>query len=227
LLLDEIGEMPLELQVRVLRLIQEREIEKIGATVPTKLDVRIIAATHRDLAAMVKAGSFREDLYYRLIVVPIEVPPLRDRPEDIPVLVRHFLAQFKAKHSREELTLPAGVLGHFTNYSWPGNVRQLENCVERIVLLAEGSEIGLQDLPDFLQEAHVPTDVLPQVLPDSGVNLEVLEKELILRTLRKFKGNQSRSAAFLNISRRTLAYRIEKFGISLEKASGSHQQAVI
>jgi DNA-binding NtrC family response regulator len=225
LLLDEIGEMPLELQVRVLRLIQEREIEKIGATMPTKLDVRIIAATHRDLAAMVKSGSFREDLYYRLMVVPIEVPPLRDRLEDIPVLVRHFFAQFKAKHNREDLTLPPTLLSRFTDYPWPGNVRQLENCVERIVLLANGSEITAQDIPDFLQQANVPTDVLPQILPDSGVSLEVVEKELILRTLRKFKGNQSRAAAFLNVTRRTLAYRIEKFGISPEDFSGTHRQA--
>jgi two-component system NtrC family response regulator len=210
--LDEIGEMPLELQVRVLRLIQEHEIEKIGATNPTKLDVRIIAATHRDLGAMVKAGSFREDLFYRLMVVPIEVPPLRDRPDDIPALVQHFFAQYKLKYGRSELTLPPDVLGSFCAYAWPGNVRQLENCVERIVLLATGSELTLNDLPDFLQRSE--PDVLPDDLPDAGISLAAVEKELIIRTLRKFAGNQSRAAAFLKVSRRTLGYRVEKFGIS-------------
>jgi two-component system NtrC family response regulator len=214
ILLDEIGEMPLELQVRVLRLIQEREIEKIGATSPIKLDVRIIAATHRDLAAMVKAGSFREDLYYRLMVVPIELPPLRDRTEDIPELVEHFFARCKTKHAREELTLPHNVLQRLCSYHWPGNVRQLENSIERIVLLARGSEIALPDLPDFLQHAEAAAEVLPTVLPEAGMNLSAMEKEVILRTLRKFGGNQSRAASFLQLSRRTLAYRLEKYGIS-------------
>ncbi|MBV8810893.1 MAG: sigma-54-dependent Fis family transcriptional regulator [Acidobacteriaceae bacterium] len=214
ILLDEIGEMPLELQVRVLRLIQEREIEKIGATSPIKLDVRIIAATHRDLGAMVKAGSFREDLYYRLIVVPIELPPLRDRAEDIPELVEHFFVRCKIKHAREDLTLPHDVLHRLCNYPWPGNVRQLENAIERTVLLARGPEIGVRDLPDFLQYDDTPSEVLPSVLPEAGMNLSEMEKEVIVRALRKFGGNQSRAASFLQMSRRTLAYRLEKYSIS-------------
>jgi two-component system NtrC family response regulator len=212
--LDEIGELPLELQVRVLRLIQEHEIEKIGATSSIKLNVRIIAATHRDLGAMVKAGSFREDLYYRLMVVPIELPPLRERAEDIPQLVEHFLIKFKSKHAREGLTLPAAILRRLCGYKWPGNVRQLENTIERIVLLAKGSEIASDDLPEFLQDPQGPSDVVPNVLPDAGLDLDAIEKELILRTLRKFGGNQSRAASFLRLSRRTLAYRIEKHDIS-------------
>jgi two-component system NtrC family response regulator len=212
--LDEIGELPPELQVRVLRLIQEHEIEKIGATNSIKLNVRIIAATHRDLRAMVKAGSFREDLYYRLMVVPIELPPLRERTEDIPQLVEHFLVKFKSKHTRNGLTLPAEMLRRLCGYEWPGNVRQLENTIERIVLLANGSEIASEDLPDFLQDAQAPSDILPNALPDGGLDLEAIEKEIILRTLRKFGGNQSRAAGFLRLSRRTLAYRIEKHGIS-------------
>jgi two-component system NtrC family response regulator len=214
ILLDEIGEMPLELQVRVLRLIQEREIEKIGATGPIKLDVRIIAATHRDLGAMVKAGSFREDLYYRLMVVPIELPPLRERTEDIPELVEHFFVKCKLKHAREKLTLPHSVLRRLCSYEWPGNVRQLENAIERIVLLASGSEVSLHDLPDFLQHEDIPSEVLPSVLPETGMNLGAMERELILRTLQKFSGNQSRTASFLQLSRRTLAYRLEKYGIA-------------
>lgn len=210
--LDEIGEMPLELQVRVLRLIQEHEIEKIGSTSPTKLNVRILAATHRDLSAMVKSGSFREDLFYRLMVVPIEVPPLRDRPEDIPALVQHFFAQYKAKYGRTEMTLPPNVVNAFCAYEWPGNVRQLENCIERIALLSANSELSLRDLPDFLQRRE--SEVLPKDLPDTGISLAAMEKELIIRTLRKFGGNQSRAAAFLKVSRRTLGYRVDKFGIS-------------
>jgi DNA-binding NtrC family response regulator len=214
LFLDEIGEMPLELQVRVLRLIQEREIEKIGATSSTKLDVRIIAATHRDLAAMVKAGSFREDLYYRLMVVPIQLPPLRERVADIPELVKHFFNRCKVKHGREELTLPSDLLDYFCNYSWPGNVRQLENVIERIVLLARGSEVAARDLPEFLYLAHRPELVLPAVLPETGLNLGAMEKELLIRALEKFEGNQARAAHFLQLSRRTFAYRLEKHGVS-------------
>ncbi|MGA8595354.1 MAG: sigma-54 dependent transcriptional regulator [Bryobacteraceae bacterium] len=211
--LDEIGELPLELQVRVLRLIQEHEIEKIGATSPIKLDVRIIAATHRDLGAMAKAGTFREDLYYRLMVVPIEIPPLRERAEDIPELVEHFLVKFRSKH-RRELTLSQDVLRQLCDYDWPGNVRQLENAIERLVLLTKGSEIQFQDLPDFLQRRRAPLDILPNDLPDAGLNLVEMEKELLIRTLRKFGGNQTRAASFLQLSRRTLAYRLEKYGIS-------------
>src|SRR5215467_1207366 len=148
MLLDEIGEMPLELQVRVLRLIQEREIEKIGARIPTKVDVRIIAATHRNLDAMVKDGVFREDLYYRLLVVPIELPALRERQSDIPDLVWHFLEKAKRKHNRDDMTLRSDLLPYFVNYSWPGNVRQLENAIERLVLLSSGPEITRNDLPD-------------------------------------------------------------------------------
>ena len=148
-LLDEIGEMPLELQVRILRLIQEREIEKIGATSPNKVDVRIVAATHRELASMVKAGTFREDLYYRLLVVPINLPPLRERIGDIPILVQHFFEKSKAKHGRPDLKMSPDLMPCFTNFPWPGNVRQLENAVERLVLLARNSEITTEDLPGF------------------------------------------------------------------------------
>ena len=214
ILLDEIGELPFELQVRVLRLIQEHEIEKIGATTPIKLDLRIIAATHRDLAAMVTAGSFREDLYYRLMVVPIELPPLRERTEDIPELVEHFFLRYKGKHAREQLTLSAEVLRRLCDYEWPGNVRQLENAIERIVLLAKGSEINVSDLPDFLQLPHGPRKLLPGALPEDGLNLRAMEKELIIQTLRKFGGNQLHAARFLQLSRRTLAYRLEKYGLS-------------
>ena len=212
--LDEIGELPLELQVRVLRLIQEHEIEKVGTTNAIKLDLRIIAATHRDLLAMVKAGTFREDLYYRLIVIPIEIPPLRDRAEDIPELVRDFLARFKVKHGRQTLGLSQEALRALCGYPWPGNVRQLENAVERMVLLAKGPEIGSRDLPDFIQSAQTTPDTPTNKLPEDGLDLRAMEKEMIIRALNKFGGNQSRAAHFLQLSRRTLAYRMEKYGIS-------------
>lgn len=214
ILLDEIGELPLELQVRILRLIQEHEIEKVGATNSIKLDVRIIAATHRDLGAMVKAGTFRADLYYRLMVLPIEIPPLRERAEDIPELVKHFLIIFKRKHGREDLALTQEVLRQLCNYDWPGNIRQLENAIERLVLLAKGREIRLHDLPDFLQSPQAAFHAMPDDLPDGGLNFAELEKELLVRVLRKCGGNQSHAANFLHLSRRILATRLEKYGIS-------------
>jgi len=213
LLLDEIGEMPVELQVRVLRLIQEREIEKIGARVATRVDVRIIAATHRDLELMVKEGTFREDLYYRLLVVPIKLPPLRDRPKDVLELVQFFFDKSKRKRGRDDLRLPPELLPYFTNYKWPGNVRQLENAVERMVLLCPGPEVTRTDLPDFLQTDHASGELLPVDLPEEGVNLEAVEKQLILQALEKVGGNQSQAARFLGMSRRTLAYRLEKYGV--------------
>jgi two-component system NtrC family response regulator len=216
-LLDEIGEMPLELQVRILRLIQEREIEKIGATSPNKVDVRIVAATHRELSSMVKAGTFREDLYYRLLVVPIDLPPLRDRTGDIPILVQHFFDKCRSKHGRLDLKMSPTLLPHFNNYDWPGNVRQLENAVERLVLLTQGSEITTADLPDFLQ-ASIATqgETVPMALPEEGISLEALEKDLILQALKKSAGNQTRAARYLNMSRRALAYRLEKYNAQSE-----------
>ena len=216
-LLDEIGEMPLELQVRILRLIQEREIEKIGATSPTKVDVRIVAATHRELGSMVKAGSFREDLYYRLLVVPINIPPLRERLGDIPVLVQHFFEKSRIKHSRTEMVMSSDLLSYFTKYDWPGNVRQLENAVERLVLLARDSVITPADLPDFLQSPAAPQgESMPMALPEGGISLEALEKDLILQALKKSAGNQTRAARYLNMSRRALAYRLEKYDVAAD-----------
>jgi two-component system NtrC family response regulator len=214
LLLDEIGEMPLELQVRILRLIQSKEIEKVGSTSPIKVDVRIIAATHRDLADLVKQGLFREDLYYRLLVVPIEVPPLRERIGDIPELVNHFFARFKEKHHRADLRLSSSVMPYFSNYTWPGNIRQLEHVVERVVLLARNSNIAPEDLPEFLWfEKRTDTTTLRLDLPEENLNMSAVERDLISRALIKFSGNQTSAARYLGLSRRTLAYRIKKYHI--------------
>jgi len=213
LFLDEIGEMPLDLQVRILRLIQEREIEKVGGTVPIPIDVRIIAATHRDLDAMTKIGAFREDLYYRLAVVPIALPPLRHRSEDLPEFVAEFFRRSAQRHNRPELRLPHSILPLFSAYEWPGNIRQLQNVIERIVVLSRGPEITLADLPDFL---HTITGDIPskQAARDAeGMSLDAVEKQLILQALKKFNGNQTQTARYLGITRKTLLGRLAKHGI--------------
>lgn len=214
LFLDEIGELPLELQVKILRMVQEREMEKVGgAGGPVKVDVRIIAATHRNLEAMVQDGAFREDLYYRLAVIPLELPPLRERQGDIPELVQHFFTRAKARLGRPGLELPQGLLRYFTAHRWPGNVRELENIVERIIVLARSNEITLEDLPSHLRQERPPLDTLQLELPEEGISLEAVERELILRTLRRFEWNQTQAARYLDISRKTLIYRMEKFGL--------------
>ena len=217
LFLDEIGELPLELQVKMLRLIQQGEIEKVGATETETVDVRLIAATHRNLSAMAEDGTFREDLYYRLAVIPLELPPLRDRADDIPELVQHFLIQTKTKHGRLSLTLPPSLLPYFSSYRWPGNVRELENVIERLVVLTRGDEITVNDLPEFLRRERPTLEVLQLDLPDQGISLEAVEKELILRALKKFNWNQSQAARYLDLSRKTLIYRMEKYGIRDEQ----------
>jgi DNA-binding NtrC family response regulator len=211
--LDEIGEMPVELQVKLLRLIQNGEVEKVGATENTHVDVRIIAATHRNLKALIEDGLFREDLYYRLAVVPLELPPLRERTEDIPELVQHLFLKARQKHDLPNLKLPLALIPYFSAYRWPGNVRELENVVERLVVLAVGDDIGFNDLPDFLQRQPVGLDAIHFELPPHGISLEAIEKELILKALQKFEWNQTQAAKFLDISRRTLIYRMEKYGL--------------
>ncbi len=216
LFLDEIGELPMELQVKLLRLIQQGEIEKVGVVGVSKVDVRIIAATHRNLSAMIEDETFREDLYYRLAVIPLELPPLRERVDDIPELVQNFFLKAKAKQRRDELVLPPAMLPYFSNYTWPGNVRELENIIERIVVLSRGDEITVNDLPDFLRRERPPLEALHLDLPPHGISLEAVEKELIVRALEKFNWNQTYAAQYLDLSRKTLIYRMEKFGLKRE-----------
>jgi two-component system NtrC family response regulator len=214
--LDEIGEMPLELQVRVLRLIQHREIEKVGAPVPVKVDVRIIAATHRNLQAMVEDGTFREDLYYRLAVIPLVLPPLRERPEDIPELVTLFFQKFKSQMNRADLKFHPSLMPYFTAYRWPGNVRELENVLERLVVLAPGNEITVEDLPDFLRREKPALQAIQLDMPPEGISLESVERELVFRALEKANWNQTKAAEYLDISRKQLIYRMEKFNFRKE-----------
>jgi two-component system NtrC family response regulator len=213
LFLDEIGEMPLDLQVKLLRLIQEREIERIGAAAPTKVNVRIIAATHRNLQAMVEDGAFREDLYYRLNVIPLTLPPLRERPDDIPELVAIFFEKFKQRLNRPGLKLPSALLPYFSSHRWPGNVRELENVVERLVVLCPGDEVTVTDLPDFLVRERPAMEAIQLELPPQGISIEAVERELVLRALQRFNWNQTKAAEFLDISRKMLIYRMEKFNL--------------
>jgi transcriptional regulator with GAF, ATPase, and Fis domain len=213
LFLDEIGEMSPDLQVKLLRLIQEGEIEKIGSEGKTKVDVRIIAATHRDLQAMIEDGTFREDLYYRLAVIPLVMPPLRERLQDIPDLVESFFRESRNKNNRRDLIMPSALLPYFSRYRWPGNVRELANIVERIVVLARGNEVTIEDLPEFLAQERAGIDALEIDLPSQGISLEAIEKELIVKALHKCDWNQTRAARYLDVSRKTLIYRIEKHGI--------------
>lgn len=219
--LDEIGEMPLNLQVRLLRLLQEREIEKVGATSMIRVDVRIIAATHRNLENLVAEGQFREDLYYRLAVIPITVPPLRERTGDIAELVHTFFERARVRHGRPELALPPSIMLYFLNYRWPGNVRELENVMERLVLLTRSDEVTIADLPERLRDA-MPHQESPQAVSSGAASaLKTVERDLILQALRRCNWNQTKAARQLDISRKTLAYRMGKYGISREAANSS------
>jgi two-component system NtrC family response regulator len=212
--LDEIGEMPLDLQVRILRLVQEREIEKVGATQQLKVDVRIVAATHRNLEELVARGVFREDLYYRLSVVPLLLPPLRDRHEDIPEFVEQFFARAKQKHGNANLGFPSSLLPYFQAYAWPGNVRELENAVSRIVLLARGDSITVADLPDYLRSTRSKEGAPKLPGLEEATSLDAMERQAIVKALRMFDGNQSKAARHLKITRKILMNRITKYHIN-------------
>jgi len=214
--LDEIGELPLELQVRILRLLQEHEIEKIGATNGIRVDVRIIAATHRNLEALTGEAKFRQDLYYRLAVIPITVPPLRERTEDIEHLAHHFFERNKSRHGRPELQLPDSLLPYLLKYQWPGNVRELENMMERLVLLSRSDEVTAADLPLGMRQSSTSQEPRQIAPPKMGLPLETVERDLILQVLRACDWNQSQAARQLGISRKTLLYRMTKFGLSRE-----------
>ena len=215
--LDEIGELPSLLQVKILRVLQEREIDKVGETRPIRVDVRVIAATNRDLEKMIGDGSFRDDLYYRLAVVSIRVPPLRERSDDIPLLVDHFLSKHSERLGRERPSVEKAVYSAFNLYAWPGNIRELENVVERALVLDKDGVLGLDDLSERLRTREQRVANLRMELPDEGVSLEDVERELLLAALQKHNWNQTRAAAFLNITRSTLLYRMQKFGLERGK----------
>jgi DNA-binding NtrC family response regulator len=216
LFLDEVGELPLDAQVKLLRMLQEGEVPKIGATSPIRVDVRVVAATHRNLAAMVEDGTFREDLYYRLAVVPLQIPPLRERREDIPELIHALFKRARERHHLPDASLSPGALQRLTCFNWPGNVRQLENILERILVLSGANIITEEELPEELQRATTNTGNFLINMPEDGVSLDAIERELISRALERCDGNQTHAARYLDISRRTLAYRMEKHGITTQ-----------
>ena len=211
LFLDEVRDLPIELQPKLLRVLQEKEIDKIGGSRPVKIDVRIIAATNRSLEDAVKSGEFREDLYYRLSVVPLTVPPLRERKDDIPLLVQHFLHKFNAGHCK----IDAEVMAAFKMFHWPGNIRELENVIERALVLGQDKgRITLQDIPENIGRKDISqVERLLIDIPDEGIQLEEVEKGLILYALKIKNHNQTQAANFLGITRQTLIYRMEKYGI--------------
>jgi two-component system NtrC family response regulator len=216
LFLDEVGELSLEMQVKLLRLLQHGEVDKIGSTTTRTVDVRVIAATNRNLQAMTEDGMFREDLYYRLAVVPLELPPLRERRDDIAELAQHLFRKHKERHGLPALRLAPSVTSLLSHYHWPGNVRELENVIERLVVLSVGEEIGAADLPPEFVSTPKTRDSFLLELPEDGISLEAVERELLVRALDKFNWNQSQAARYLDISRRTLIYRMEKHGLVRE-----------
>lgn len=216
LFLDEVGDMPLSLQVKLLRVVQEREIVRLGSNRTIKVDVRLLAATNRDLETAIREGSFREDLYWRLKVVSIALPPLRDRSEDLEPLARHFVRDFSARHGREISGLSKGLLDVLRRHSWPGNVRELQNTLETMVLLARGTELTEADLPPELaaMSAESPSKALVSVDTLSDFTLDQWEKELIKLQLERCAGNRSKAAKALGISERTLYRKLREYGLS-------------
>lgn len=214
LFLDEVGTMSQGLQMKLLRALQEREFERVGDNQTIKVDVRVIAATNSDLAKMVSEGAFREDLYYRLNVIPVELPPLRERRDDIPLLTKHFLTKF-APESQPQVSQEA--MRALMAFSWPGNVRQLENAIERIVTLSSGRrEVDLVDLPTELQVVNRPVSAPYVDFPDEGLDmpayLESIERDLIRRSLDRTSGNRNKAAELLRIKRTTLVEKLKRLG---------------
>ncbi|HMF57928.1 MAG TPA: sigma-54 dependent transcriptional regulator [Pyrinomonadaceae bacterium] len=213
LFLDEIAELDVGMQAKLLRALQERKIRRVGGTREIAMDVRVIAATNRDLRAMVGDGRFRDDLYYRINVLSIDVPPLRERREDIPVLIDYFLK----KHTRNTSRLVRGLTPEtrklMMEYSWPGNVRQLESAIERAILLCEGDLITVEDLPLEVRQETRPAAEGAFKLPPEGINFEDVERALIMQAMEQTDYNITKSAKLLGLTFRTLQYRLEKFGI--------------
>ena len=224
LFLDEIGELSLSAQtrllrvLRVLRVLQESEIQRVGGTSLIPVDVRIISATHRDLEAMIAAGTFREDLYYRLVVFPLELPPLRDRREDLPALLRHFLRRYRRELGTTERDFDRDALDVLVQYDWPGNVRELENVVQRALVTSRIGAIGVDSLPPklVLRAMGIVERAVPPAAngePEEIVPLETLERRAIEQALRQLEGNVSLAAHRLGIGRATLYCRLAQYGL--------------
>jgi transcriptional regulator with GAF, ATPase, and Fis domain len=207
--LDEIAELPLSIQAKILRVLQAREFEPVGSNRTQKVDVRIIAATNRDLEKMVREGRFRDDLFYRLNVFPVVLPPLRERREDLPVLADFFLQRYGKKNRREVLTLAPEALQAFRRYSWPGNIRELENVIERGVIVCQGNVLTREDLPAALQ----PQRQWQAANGEDEPGLPELERQLISRTLERVAGQRPQAAEILGISLDELNLKIRSYGL--------------
>lgn len=223
--LDEIGEMSPKLQVKLLRVLQERMVEPVGSTRTIPVDVRVVAATNKDLRKEVKEGRFREDLYYRLQVVPIELPPLRERGLDILLLANYFAEKTCASFGQETFAFSPAAIECFTSYSWPGNVRELENLIERLAVLNDGPVVGISELPDYMavRQLNIPSVDAPDDIPSDGIDFNQLindfEIRLITMALNKTNGNKKAAAQLLKLNRTTLVEKIKKKGLD-ERASG-------
>lgn len=217
--LDEIGEMPLILQAKLLRVLDNHTITPLGGTSEVKVDVRIVSATNRNLEQMVEEGRFRNDLFYRLNVIPIHVPPLRDRPDDIPLLAEHFVKKHAANLGRRSPGFSPAALAALRAYTWPGNVRELGNLLERVVALCGNDCIEVSDLPPLLSVVSTPAPV-PSTLPPEGIDLEgtiaELERSLIQQALEKSRYSQKRAAQLLGLTPRSLRYRLQKYGMEAD-----------
>jgi len=216
--LDEIGDMSFKLQVKLLRVLQEQQFEPVGSTKTHQVDVRIIAATNHNMEEAVRERRFREDLYYRLNVIPIHMPPLRDRAGDLPILVNHFLDKFASQSGHKITGVESDAMGVLTAYNWPGNVRELENVVERAVVLKPEGQVGVNDLPEKLRRGHVDEPDVATArtfdIPDAGLSFKgavaEFENSLILKALQKTNGNKNKAAALLKLNRTTLVEKIKK-----------------
>jgi two-component system nitrogen regulation response regulator NtrX len=220
--LDEIGDMSLKTQAKVLRILQERKFERVGGTRTIEVDVRVVAATNKDLAEEIKSGNFREDLYYRLNVVPFEVPPLRSRTEDIPLLIDHFIARFCLKEGREQKVILPEAVELMKGYEWPGNVRELKNIVERLVIMTPGRTISVQQLPDYLRKELLRESTGSRLDGMLGLNSlrearEEFEKEFILQKLEELGWNVSKTAEAIELERSNLHRKIRSYGIDMKK----------
>lgn len=209
--LDEIGELPPQLQVKVLRVVQESEINMVGENTPRKVDARIIAASNRDLKQMSADGKFRQDLYYRLNVAPLHIPPLLERKGDIALLARFFVERSCKKHARPAITIGSEILHKLECYHWPGNVRELENCIERLVIFSQGEAANIRDLPEEIQFPQLAVGKAIFQIPPEGVSMPLLEKQLVITALERNDWNQTHAANFLGISRNVLIYRMQKY----------------
>jgi DNA-binding NtrC family response regulator len=208
--LDEIGEMSPTLQAKLLRFLEEKTFKRVGGLSDLKVDVRVIAATHRNLTQSVRDGKFREDLYYRLGVMPITLPPLRERTGDVALLVEHFVKLFNREFKKNVKTVSPAAMKALDAYSWPGNVRELRNAVERAMLLADGDVLGTEHFSMLAAPTPITSGF---TLPAEGVNLEMLERDLVVQALQRAQGNQTQAAQLLGMNRDQIRYRLEKFGL--------------